>query len=52
LNEALLGNDDLNTGFVVAINIEAKEGEADVVAAILQGLIAPTMKEPSGKTPP
>jgi len=49
LNEALLGNDDLNTGFVVAINIEAKEGEADVVAAILQGLIAPTMKEPGVK---
>lgn len=35
----------LNDGFVVAINIEAKGGEADRVAEILQGLVAPTMAE-------
>jgi quinol monooxygenase YgiN len=40
---------ELNDGFVVAINIEAKEGEADAVAAILEGLIAPTMAEPGTK---
>lgn len=37
--------DELNTGYVVAINIEAREGEEDAVAAILQDLIAPTMAE-------
>ena len=40
---------DLNDGFVVAIDIEAKEGEADQVAGILQGLVAPTMAEPGVK---
>lgn len=40
---------DLNTGFVVAINIEAKEGEEDAVAALLQGLVAPTLAEPGVK---
>src|SRR5262245_45225112 len=49
MNECKLGYDDLNTGFVVAINIDAKEGEADAVAAALQGLIAPTMAEPGVK---
>jgi quinol monooxygenase YgiN len=36
---------DLNTGFVVAINIVAKDGQADAVAAILQRLVCPTMAE-------
>jgi quinol monooxygenase YgiN len=36
---------DLNVGFVVAIKIVAKEGEADAVANILKQLIAPTMAE-------
>jgi quinol monooxygenase YgiN len=36
---------DLNAGFVVAINIVAKDGEGDAVAAILQRLVAPTMAE-------
>jgi len=36
---------DLNDGFVVAINIEAKEGQSDAVAAILESLIAPTTAE-------
>ncbi|MDA8586921.1 antibiotic biosynthesis monooxygenase [Rhodobacteraceae bacterium] len=36
---------NLNDGFVVAINIVAKEGEADAVAEILERLIAPTMAE-------
>ncbi|MCG8689763.1 MAG: antibiotic biosynthesis monooxygenase [Minwuiales bacterium] len=39
----------LNDGFVVAINIEAKEGEASAVGEILQGLMAPTMAEPGVK---
>jgi len=40
---------ELNDGFVVAINIEAKDGEAQVVASILQGLVEPTMAEPGVK---
>ena len=40
---------DLNTGFVVAIAIEAKPGEEDAVGAILQGLVAPTTAEPGVK---
>jgi (4S)-4-hydroxy-5-phosphonooxypentane-2,3-dione isomerase len=40
---------DLNDGFVVAINIEAKAGESDAVAAILEGLVKPTMAEPGVK---
>lgn len=39
----------LNDGFVVAITIEAKEGESESVAAILHGLAAPTMAEPGVK---
>ncbi len=37
--------ENLNEGFVVAINIVAKEGKGDAVAEILQGLIEPTMAE-------
>lgn len=40
---------NLNEGFVVAINIVAKEGKGDAVANILQGLIEPTMAEASVK---
>jgi quinol monooxygenase YgiN len=40
---------DLNDGFVVAINIEAKPGEADKVAGLLADLVAPTMAEPGVK---
>jgi quinol monooxygenase YgiN len=40
---------ELNDGFVVAIMLEAKEGEADAVAAIAQKLIAPSMAEPGVK---
>jgi quinol monooxygenase YgiN len=40
---------DLNDGFAVAINIEAKPGEAETVAALLTNLIAPTMAEPGVK---
>lgn len=36
---------NLNDGFVVAIKIVAKEGEAGAVADILERLIAPTMAE-------
>ena len=40
---------DLNEGFMVAVRIEAKEGQSDAVAAILEGLVAPTMAEPGVK---
>ena len=40
---------DLNDGFVVAITLEAKPGEEDAVAAILDVMAAPTMAEPAVK---
>ena len=40
---------DLNEGFVVAINIEARPGEEDAVGAILADLVSPTMAEPGVK---
>jgi quinol monooxygenase YgiN len=40
---------DLNDGFVVAITIEAKEGQSEAVGAILEELVAPTMAEPAVK---
>ncbi len=40
---------DLNHGFVVAIDIQAKESEAEAVAKILEDLIAPTLAEPGVK---
>jgi quinol monooxygenase YgiN len=40
---------DLNEGFVVAVTIEAGEGEADAVAALIAGLVAPTLAEPGVK---
>jgi len=40
---------EFNDGFVVAIQIEAKDGEADVVASILDALVVPTMAEPGVK---
>ncbi|WP_189992797.1 putative quinol monooxygenase [Thalassobaculum fulvum] len=50
---AMQGNgltfEELNDGFVVAINIEARPGEEDAVGAILAGLVAPTMAEPGVK---
>src|SRR5476649_392029 len=39
----------LNDGFVVAIALEAKEGEADALAGILRDLTPPTMAEPGVK---
>lgn len=41
--------EELNDGFVVAITIEAKDDEAEAVAAILEGLVEPTMAEPGVK---
>jgi hypothetical protein len=38
---------DINDGFVVAVTIEAKEGEADAVAALIAGLVAPTLARAS-----
>jgi quinol monooxygenase YgiN len=39
----------LNDGFVVAIALEAKEGQAEAVAEILRVLTTPTMAEPGVK---
>jgi quinol monooxygenase YgiN len=39
----------LNDGFVVAIMLEAKEGQADALAEILQVMTPPTMAEPGVK---
>jgi quinol monooxygenase YgiN len=39
----------LDDGFVVAIMLEAKEGEAEALAEILRVLTAPTMAEPGVK---
>ncbi len=36
---------DLNDGFVVAITIEAKPGDEDSVATILDVMVEPTMRE-------
>ena len=40
---------ELNDGFVVAIEIDAKVGEEQTVADALAALIAPTMAEPGVK---
>jgi len=40
---------DINDGFVVSVTIEAKEGEGDAVAALIAGLVAPTLAEPGVK---
>ncbi|MCG8355232.1 MAG: antibiotic biosynthesis monooxygenase [Kiloniellales bacterium] len=47
--EEMFAPSDLNEGFVVAIDIEAKEDEAQAVADILEGLVGPTMDEPGVK---
>ena len=39
----------LNDGFVVAIMLEAKDGESEALAEILRVLTAPTMAEPGVK---
>src|SRR5450755_501953 len=39
----------LNDGFVVAIMLEAREGQADALAEILKVLTPPTMAEPGVK---
>ena len=40
---------DLNSGFVVAISIVAKDGEGDAVAAILAEITPPSLAEPGIK---
>jgi len=40
---------DLNDGFVVAIMLEAKPGEEQAIASILDVMTAPTMAEPGVK---
>lgn len=49
MQESRFTPEELNEGFVVAINIEAKDGEAEAVASILKELVAPTMAEPGVK---
>jgi quinol monooxygenase YgiN len=49
MNTTSFTPNQLNDGFVVAITIEAKPGEADRVAACLAGLVKPTMAEPGVK---
>jgi quinol monooxygenase YgiN len=39
----------LNDGFVVAIMLEARDGEAEALAEILRVMTAPTMAEPGVK---
>jgi quinol monooxygenase YgiN len=43
------GPDELNQGFVVAIQLEANPGEEERLATSLQELIGPTMAEPGVK---
>jgi quinol monooxygenase YgiN len=43
------GLDELNNGFVVAIQLEAKPDEQERLARSLQALIEPTMAEPGVK---
>ncbi len=40
---------NLNSGFVVSVRIVAKDGEAEAVADILEGLVGPSMAEPGMK---
>lgn len=40
---------ELDQGFVVAVQLEAKAGEADRVGAILRSMVEPTMAEPGVK---
>jgi quinol monooxygenase YgiN len=49
MNKPTFTPSELNDGFVVAINIEAKPGAGDRMATLLEGLVAPTMNEPGVK---
>jgi quinol monooxygenase YgiN len=49
MKHAALTLGELNEGYVVAIEIVAKDGEADAVARALESLIAPSMAEPDMK---
>lgn len=46
MNGTAFTHAELNTGFVVAIEIVAKAGEENSVADALEALIKPTMEEP------
>ncbi len=49
MDDAELTLDALQDGFVVAITLQATEGESEAVAKILQDLVAPSMAEPGMK---
>jgi quinol monooxygenase YgiN len=49
MKDTLFAYADLNEGFVVAIEIVAKDGEEEAVGRALEALIEPTMAEPGIK---
>lgn len=49
MSQTALSYTELNQGFVVAIELDAKPGEEAAVAAGLQAMVAPTMAEPGVK---
>jgi quinol monooxygenase YgiN len=49
MEDAVFTVAELNEGFVVAIEIVARDGEEEAVGRALQALIAPTMAEPGIK---
>ena len=49
MSDRTLAPEELNDGFVVAIQLEAKAGHEEALADSLQVLIGPTMAEPGVK---
>jgi quinol monooxygenase YgiN len=49
MKDTVFTSADLNKGFVVAIEIVAKDGEEEAVGRALEALIEPTMAEPGIK---
>ena len=49
MEDTVLTTAELNEGFVVAIEIVAKDGEEEAVGRALEALIKPTMAEPGIK---
>jgi quinol monooxygenase YgiN len=49
MKRPVFGLNELNQGFVVAIELEANPGEEERLATSLQELVAPTMAEPGVK---
>jgi quinol monooxygenase YgiN len=49
MKQPVFGLNELNQGFVVAIQLEANPGEEERLATSLQELVGPTMAEPGVK---